>query len=111
MKYSKYFYIAITILILIVTGYRFVQYRVENNFLLYGTISCNTETESCFVWDCSLDELDCDQTPYKKVTVWAASAPDCLYENDCEDFSCEGIKECQIQNCSAEALMDEEMCF
>jgi hypothetical protein len=110
MKYSWYFYIAVTVLLFIVAGNRFVHYRVQKDFLVKGNISCDPTTEKCFVANCN-DGADCDTTTYKKVTAMAKNAPSCLYENNCENFTCAQLTGCEINNCSQDKLGAEEHCF
>lgn len=109
MTHSKYFILGILVLLFIVSAYRFVQYRVHENYYLYGLAQCNPETESCFVAECF--DAECDEVPYKKYSALASNAPDCLLENSCENFTCEGMHECEIILCDDTNLEDGEICI
>ena len=108
MHHSKFFYLIILTLVLVVSGQRFIQYRVLQNFTLHGVTNCDTTAESCFVSDC--DTEDCDTAPYKKLFVSAKDAPKCLYENNCENFACENLSDCEIIYCNDETLDEGEIC-
>jgi hypothetical protein len=108
-KLSKYLFAIMVLALLCVAGYRYYEYINQRNFLLDVNVSCNPETESCFVADCESGP-DCDETPYKKVEIIAHDAPACLEEHSCETFSCSGLVNCTVTTCSDNSLADGEKC-
>jgi hypothetical protein len=97
--------------ILMVIGARFIQYEVEQDYIVYSYLPCDSDQESCFVWDCDpAAEEDCDREPYRKVAIPAYNAPHCAYENDCEEFVCDPKLECENLICSDETLEEWEIC-
>ncbi len=109
---AKYILAFILILILTVVVYRYIDYFLNQNFLVEANTVCNTETESCFKADCSVDiDPECDTTPYKKVEIIARVAPKCLEEHSCEKFSCDGLgNDCSTTYCSEDVLDKGEVC-
>jgi hypothetical protein len=108
-KFSKYFFVLIILSLICVMGYRYYEYIYLRNFLLDVNVPCDPTTEQCFVADCEPGP-DCDSTPYAKVEIIAHDAPVCLEEHACESFSCDGINSCNVTYCSADSLVDGEVC-
>ncbi len=99
------------IALIAVIWYRYDQYVLAKNYMMLSTASCDPAFESCFAADCEgLEETECDTTPYAKVTVLAADAPQCLFEHSCEDFSCEGKEQCEFTYCAEDTLEEGEIC-
>lgn len=112
MTKTKHILIILFILILGIVFYRFEQYKVEKNFLLFGTVECQVEDTSCFVADCSPDvDPECDITLYQKIEVSARNAPACLFEHDCVDFVCEESQGCEVIVCSQDTIDIGESCI
>lgn len=111
LKDSKTFLLFIFILVLLVSVTRFYQYKVNDNYVLLANVACDPEVESCFVWDCDLDEPDCDRSSYKKVEILASEAPACLEEHGCENFSCDYSSSCKVIECADVYLEEWEICI
>jgi hypothetical protein len=112
-KHPAYLLVLIILVILSVVFYRYNEYVVKKNFYIDSTISCDPSVESCFAWDCSSDEdPECDDSPYKKVSMVSNIAPNCLEEHACESFSCpeNSGDSCVVISCSEETLSDGEIC-
>jgi hypothetical protein len=99
----------IVLLLLILIGYRYNNYILHKDFIIDATAPCITGG-TCFMADCAPGDASCDPTPYVKVSLPAAEAPECLVNNDCDQFSCEGLQGCQIIYCSQDVLDDGETC-
>lgn len=89
------------------------KFSIADDFYISSELSCDTETESCFVWGCDLDDEDCDQTPYKYIWKHGADVPNCDPRTEnCPELTCaEDEEECEITYCSEETLGEEEFCF
>ena len=89
------------------------KFTVTQDFYISNELSCDTESESCFVWDCDLADEECDKTPYKYIWKYAAYTPNCdPREEDCEELFCaEDEEDCEIIYCSEDTLGDEEYCY
>lgn len=110
MKNSR-FILLIIFLVIIVVGYRYNEYVLSRHFDVLATTECDPISESCFFWDCTVDEEeDCDTTPYGKVEMAAYETPSCLLENNCEEFFCEDYKTCEAVMCSEETVSSWEGC-
>lgn len=111
----KFFVIIFCAVIAVVSANRFYDYYVEKNFEVVANTICNPVAEDCFVYDCSVADSECDPTPFKKVTLHASHAPQCLFEHSCNEFFCsvESIQshECEIAYCNDENLEDGEVCM
>jgi hypothetical protein len=110
-KAQKYWLLFFIFAVLVVAGYRYQQYILQENFLLEVNTTCDPAVDSCFVVDCSPEEDPfCDTTPYKKIEIKTYEAPECLQEHICENFSCTGKETCTETFCSDEVLEDGESC-
>ena len=96
--------------IFVILGFRYHQYIISENFILYLNGPCDVSIESCFVWDCDILDPECDASPYKKIEIIAKDAPACLEEHVCEEFSCNGLDNCRATYCSEDTLEEEERC-
>lgn len=99
-----------SLFLLAIIGFRYHQYIVDQNFLLYLNGPCDPANESCFIEDCSAGDESCQAVPYIKIELLAKDAPNCLEEHTCESFSCEGLNQCEITYCSEDALEEGEVC-
>lgn len=99
------------ILLLAATAANFFEYRVKQDFLIFAHTSCDPSTTTCFAADCDPDtDSECDQTPYTKVSIAANTAPGCILENNCIDFSCNTYPNCTMISCSEDKLDNGETC-
>lgn len=93
---------------------KYYVFFVEQNYLVTAEADCDPGIESCFVWDCTVEEdADCDQYPYKYIEISAAHISDCNpYEEECEPLNCTPNDEyCDITYCSDETSGDDEFCL
>lgn len=110
MSGPKYFLACSVLVIVVIVGFRYYQYVIERNFTVLANISCDPTSEVCFVSDCSPEDVGCDLTPYKKVSIRASDAPKCIEEHNCEAFSCDGISTCMITYCNDSTIEEGEVC-
>lgn len=97
--------------LLVVVAYRFGEYQVAGDYLIYTTVTCDSTTEQCFIVDCNPADEECDQAPYKKVTLHAGSAPTCALEHSCEAFACPANDStCEVVLCDADVIEEGEIC-
>ena len=101
------------LIVLVVVGYRYKDYILDNNFLLDVHAECGSNEGTCFSPNCSEEgELGCDSVPYKKVEILASEAPKCLEEHACKNFFCSiDQASCNITYCSEESLEEGEECY
>lgn len=112
MGRNSWILVALLASLLVVVVYRFEEYQVAGDYLIYTTASCDATNERCFVMDCDPTDEECDQTPYKKITVHAGSAPACALEHTCEDFVCPvEDSSCEVLLCNDDAVEDGEVCM
>lgn len=109
-KLSKYFFVLIILSLLFVIGYRYYDYIYKRDFLIYVNIPCDPITEECFVSDCQ-SEIDCDNSPYKKIEIMAYDVPKCLEEHSCKNFYCSVYNNCNVTHCSDDTLIEGEKCI
>lgn len=112
MKNYPGFYTGLAVVFLIVfcvSFFRYYEYVVNKDFYVYATTTCDPTLRECFVYECL--EEDCEEVPYAKVDILASEAPQCLLENSCEVFSCNGRTSCEITYCSEEHLEEGEICY
>lgn len=106
-----YFGILFALLLLSVAANRYHHYIIREDFHLEANASCDPLQDRCFVSDCSVDDPECNPSPYKKVHVLARNAPKCLEEHTCENFQCApGDATCAITYCDADNLEEWELC-
>ena len=103
----------IVLFFVISLGAKHHKFSTEQDFYISSELSCDVETESCFVWDCDPKDEECDQTPYKYIWKHASFVPTCSPEDEeCAELSCsETEDDCEIIECSDETLGEEEFCY
>lgn len=114
MRVSQKLLFSILALFVVVCLYRLEEYMVADDFIIISTVLCNPAQESCFVPDCEYQGLgsdDCNQTPYKKITIHARNAPHCVYEHDCTYIDCTDSRECLETLCTTDSIEPGEMCI
>jgi hypothetical protein len=86
--------------------FSYEKYMVFSDYTLYAQVSCEPDTESCFVYECDPEtETDCDpDEPYwyfKAVYMYAPDAPQCTptAEHDCPELACEPGIRCEEVMC------------
>lgn len=113
-KVLAFFLVAFFVISISAKYYNFV---IAQDYIVDAEISCDTETESCFVWDCDIEEdEECDHTPYKYISKNISDLPYCdPYTNEageCPELSCsESDNYCEVFPCSEDELGEEEYCF
>ncbi len=110
MSKQKLIYLSLLFCLVIIALYRFIDLEVKRDFLIYSTLSCNPEIENCFASNCSLDDVGCDKTPYKKITIPAYNSPSCVLEHTCDDFKCSDFENCKLDYCTEDLLTEGEEC-
>ncbi len=110
MGLHKLLLLFLLVFVVLTVVFRYEEYAVRKNFILYSYASCDPASASCFQTDCDPSDEMCDTTPYLKVSLPAAAADHCLLEQDCESFSCDGITGCDISYCSESTLEVGEIC-
>lgn len=91
--------------------FRFNEYILKRNFTVYSHIPCN-QGEMCFFHDCDEStDPECDTAPYKKVTIDASIAPQCIYEHSCNTIECTDNTKCHISYCTPETVDEGEKCM
>lgn len=110
-KNPVYLLVIIITALIIVIVYRYDQYVIRDNFVLTAAVVCDFSTEKCFVADCDTEDPLCDARPYKKVSILASEAPECVQEHSCEMFQCAPGTSCEITYCSESSLEDGEICL
>lgn len=110
---SKILLSILLILLVVSAAYKFYVFVIERDYVIAAEVSCDPSEEPCFVWNCSLEDPECDQTPYKYITKNAKNAPVCdPYTEECNELVCEaGEPECEYTVCSEETLSEEEFCL
>lgn len=104
-KKEYLFLIIFFLVIFCVSIYRYYDYFVNGNFLIYVATSCNPLIEDCFVY-----EEDENIKPYKKITILAKNSPECLIEHNCPSFECK-TNDCITTYCSEENIEEGETCI
>lgn len=96
----------------------YTRFYVEKDFLILQHVSCDPETENCFVWQCDPAAEECTGNPeedteyYKILEKKAANIPECSIEEECEESFCEiGETDCIESLCTPEAAeLEEAVC-
>lgn len=115
-KNGKIILVIIVILLIAVTGFKYVQFFVNRDFTFVTLVSCDPAIEKCFRISCE----DCvlpgvafsDGSPYKYIELPASHVPQCLEDVTCSDFQCpESDAECITTYCSEDILEEGEECI
>lgn len=110
---SKILAAVFVLALLAAVGWNYSTFFNERDYLVYTEVSCDPETESCFSWVCEEEDEECDDAPYKKITLTAAYAPLCdIYtDEECPEPSCSPLDTaCEVIFCSEETLEEGEIC-
>jgi hypothetical protein len=108
---SKIIMLVSLAVIIFTVWFKFSQYTVQENYILYALITCDPTTHNCFTTDCDPENEECDTSTYKKVEMTANAAPACVKENNCEEFACESDDpNCSETYCSEDTLEEGERC-
>ena len=121
---SRILFVLLFIGLASVISLAYYRYIIQEDFLIYAQVSCDPESESCFVWQCIPSEDDsCPEDPeeqtwhYKIVYKKASYVPHCdpYSESGCPELSCEtGEEACEIIYCSPDDVsvyQDSESCW
>ncbi len=111
-KASRYLFLFVVLAILAVGAYKYKEFVIDRNFDIFAHVTCDPESESCFVADCSPeDDPECDLTPYKKVLKPAKNIEKCGPSEECPELSCdENETGCTTTYCSSETIDEGEIC-
>lgn len=110
---SKILAIALIVFFVISISAKHYKFSTAEDFYISSELSCDIETESCFVWDCDPSDEECDQTPYKYIWKHASYVPECdPTQEECDELMCTDAEEdCEIIYCSEDTLGEEEFCY
>lgn len=109
---SKIFFSLVVLFLIVFSAYKYDQYVVKRNFIVFQQVSCDNTTEECFVADCDVANPDCDVTPYKKIEKLASNIPFCTPDTECPELTCEsGEIGCTITLCSDDVVDSGEKCL
>lgn len=109
-------FVVLIIVILTVSGvHKYNKLVVNRDFMISNEIDCDPETESCFIYDCNLEEYpeECEEYPYKYIYTSAAETEYCdpYASDDCEELTClEDSEVCEIIECSPDTVSFGESC-
>lgn len=117
-KTGKIILIALLLLVVILSGFKYKQFFLDKNFLFTTQVSCDPTTESCFQVVCGDEGCEpsafmfSDGTPYKYVDLPGYRVPECLEANTCPDFFCPvDDEECVTTYCSEDVIEEGEECI
>lgn len=111
---SKIFLGLFLVLIALSGAWKFYQFFIERNYLIHTEVSCDPETESCFVLECEDGDEECEQVPYKKLETAAYLVPSCdpYADEECPEPSCEPeSSSCVVTYCSEDSIAEGESCY
>jgi len=111
---SKIFLGLFLVLIALSGAWKFYQFFIERNYLIYTEVSCDPEDESCFVLECEEGDEECEQEPYKKLEIAAYLVPSCdpYADEECPEPTCESEnQDCAVTYCSDDAVVEGESCY
>lgn len=109
---SKLLFLFLLAALVLLTFFKFKHYIQEREYIIYDSIECNPQIESCFVADCNpeIDE-DCDLTPYKKAERIASYVKSCEITGKCQESMCDNPEQCLVTHCSLDNLEEGEICL
>lgn len=94
--------------------YAYNRFYIEKDYLILQSVSCDPETENCFVWECDPATEECSANEeenidyYKYIEKPASQIAECENPDECEEISCEPSEEdCVITTCMPEAALEE----
>jgi hypothetical protein len=109
---TKFFLLLVAFSIIFVSANRYRGYIQKGEFMITTQITCSPSSTSCFVADCEPTDPGCDTTPYKKISLLAKEADQCVLEHTCTNFSCPtGSSTCTVTFCSNDNLESGEKCL
>jgi len=109
-KKSKWLIGLFFTLIVIATVWKYYVFVTKQDFIILNHISCDQSIESCFAYKCEDGDVECDSTPFKKISKNAKNIDACVGE-DCPELSCSLDEvDCSITLCSEDSLEDGEIC-
>lgn len=98
-------------LLVFIVGLKYVEYFVQEDFMVFAYVNCDPETEACFQYDCADWCEDAgpwkfyEGDPYKKLRLSSNNAPACLEAMTCLDMTCADIGgDCETIYCSDETV-------
>ncbi len=94
--------------------YAYNRFYIEKDYLILQSVSCDPETENCFVWQCDPATEECSANEeenidyYKYIEKPAANISECENPDECEEISCEPSEEdCVITTCTPDSALEE----
>jgi hypothetical protein len=105
------FLIFITFIVFFVIGHNFIRYYIEKDYPVQAFSMCDATVHNCFNADPDIADPTFQTGPYSKVNITARSAPSCLDEHSCNDFTCKDISGfCKVLYCSNDIKEEGESC-
>ena len=111
---TKALIIFLVLFALLSVAAKYYKFSITSDYYISTTTECDVEIESCFVWDCDIEEdEDCDHTPYKYIYKHAGSVPSCnpFVSEECSELTCEGDEDCEVTECSEDEIAEDEICY
>lgn len=96
------------LVVVMIFVYRFNDYVIKKNYLVFVDVPCIVDQERCFDPDQGLSVLE---SPYKNIQISAKNKIICLEEHSCNKFSCDDLTMCQEKYCIHEEQGDGDLCF
>lgn len=109
MKTNSLLALVMLISVILAVVLRYMEYKVNNDFVIFAHTTCIDNDTSCFIAKC--EDTDCVNSPYKKVRIKSNDAPICLIEHNCEAFDCNDYYNCHTIHCSDDTLESGEVCY
>lgn len=109
-RYSKIILGVLIVLVVFSVVATYYRVFINEDYVISAQISCDFQTESCFV--VPADEGEGETSYYKIIKKKAANIPFCNpHVGECPELSCEqGEIDCEVINCDATKLSDGESC-
>jgi hypothetical protein len=95
---NKWLFIIVTVLILTAVANNFYMFYLEKNYNFFVEVPCDSETNNCFVRDCS--DGECPPNNLEEYRVFDIKASDF---GKCEDETC--FMECSLREIRCLELM------
>ncbi len=110
-KRYKVFYAFLITLLFFGILFKYVHFIVQKDFIIFNQVNCDKTKDNCFISVCDTGSSECDNSTYKKIYKKAFFVKKCNGDENCLS-SC-GYNEdgCELVFCSADTLIDGEMCF
>ncbi len=111
MKGVNVLLVCIIVLLIGVSGFaKYYKYVIQRDYLITAAVSCNPESESCFVYEC--DGPECTEQAYKYIEKKAYDFAVCNpYTQECQEETCTDESGCTETLCTESSLGEGERCI